>query len=409
MTVELCLEEIGKTFPAGVRALDQVTFTVAPGECLALMGRSGCGKTTLLRIIAGLDTATEGEMRIAGARINEVPSQRRGVAMLFQRPALAPSQTVRQNLRWAWSLREPFAWVRRLLGREPEREAELGRVAAMLDLEADLERPVQQLSGGQQQRVALGRCLLRQAKICLLDEPLGQLDAPLRADLRRQMRAALRAQGLTTIHVTHDPEEACAVGDRVAVMQAGRIVQIDTPVGLLHMPGSRFVAEVVHQPFGGLNVLAGEISREGMDTYFECTFGRWPVSALKIAALHEKLYQCENSSSNGGKVHVMLGIAARAVRSSSERCLDTELIQLTLPVLAQECTPGGTWIVAGDARGRWIGQSAGERFSLGQSVTMTFSTDQAYWFDHATGRTLAAPACGAADQQTTFSRGNVGK
>jgi hypothetical protein len=117
--------------------------------------------------------------------------------------------------------------------------------------------------------------------------------------------------------------------------------------------------------------------------------GRWPVSALKVTELHEMFFQCENP--NAAKIHVALGIAARAVRASTERCLDEELIHLAFPVLEQEITPAGTWIVAGDARGRWIGQAASERFSRGQGVTMTFSMQQAYWFDHATGRTLAAP------------------
>jgi ABC-type sugar transport system ATPase subunit len=387
MSVELHLEEIGKTFAPARQVLEQITFTVGPGECLALIGPSGCGKTTLLRLIAGLEQPTEGEIRIGGQCVNLVPSHQREVAMMFQRPALVPQRSVRQNLRWAWGLREPWA---HLFG-DGERAGELLDVARMLDLEKDLDRPVQQLSGGQQQRVALGRCLLRQAKICLLDEPLGHLDAPLRTDLRRQMRAALRQQGLTTIHVTHDPEEACAVGDRVAVMQGGRIAQIDAPAALLRMPKNRFVAEIIHQPFGGLNVLAGAISREGMNTFFDCAFGRWPVSALKITALHEALFQCENLPANTGKVHVLLGVAARAVRSSTERCLDEELIQLSFPVLEQEITPAGTWIVGGDARGRWIGQSAGERFSRGQGMAMTFSMQQAYWFDHATGRTLAVP------------------
>jgi ABC-type sugar transport system ATPase subunit len=390
MTVELHLEEIGKTFAPALQVLDQMTFTVAPGECVALIGPSGCGKTTLLRLIAGLEQPTEGEIRLAGRCVNLVPSHRREIAMMFQRPALVPQRSVRQNLRWAWSLRESWGQLFGL-GDAGKHAGELLDVARMLDLDKDLDRPVQQLSGGQQQRVALGRCLLRRAKICLLDEPLGHLDAPLRTDLRRQMRAALRQQGLTTIHVTHDPEEACAVGDRVAVMQGGRIVQIDAPAALLRMPKNRFVAEIIHQPFGGLNVISGAISREGLDTFFDCAFGRWPVSALKVSALHEALFQCESRLAKTGKLHVILGIAARTVRASTELCLDEELIQLSVPALEQEITPAGTWIIGGDARGRWIGQSAGERFSRGQGVTMMFSMQEAYWFDHATGRTLAGP------------------
>jgi ABC-type sugar transport system ATPase subunit len=385
---ELQLEDVGKTFGPALRAVDQVTFTVAPGECLAIIGRSGCGKTTLLRLIAGLETPSEGNIRIGGRVVNDIPSHRRDVAMMFQRPALTPQQSVRQNLRWAWSLRDSFADVRRWFGGDRTHEAELLAVARMLDLEHDLDRPVQQLSGGQQQRVALGRCLLRRAKICLLDEPLGHLDAPLRTELRRQMRAALQHQGLTVLHVTHDPDEACAVGARVAVMQAGRIIQIDPPSELLRTPRSRFVAEIIHQPFGGLNVLAGEITREDMDTYFNGVFGRWPVSALAVTRFHEAIVA---TTTDRDKFYVQLGMPARAVRASSERCLDAELVQLTLPVQQEECTSAGIWIVAGDERGRWIGQSAGERFRPGQNVTMTFSMEQACWFERDTGRTLSVP------------------
>lgn len=382
MSVELRLQGIGKNFAPGRRVLDDITFTAEPGEYLALMGPSGCGKTTLLRIIAGLETPGEGDIHIGGARANQTPSHRRGVAMMFQRPALVPRRSVRQNLRWAWTLSEPW---RHLFG-DRAHAARLLDIARMLGLENDLDRPVHQLSGGQQQRVALGRCLLRQAKICLLDEPLGHLDAPLRTELRRQMRSVLRQANLTAIHVTHDPEEACAVGDRVAVMQDGRIVQIDSPAALLRKPGNRFVAEIINQPLGGLNVIAGSISREGMDTFFECAFGRWPISVLQVTALHAALF----AATHGGRFPVSLGIAARAVRASSERCLDPERIALALRVVDLEITPAGAWIIASadDNRGQWVGQSDGERFSSGQNVTLSFSMQDAYWFDHATGRTL---------------------
>jgi ABC-type sugar transport system ATPase subunit len=384
MTAELQLEQVSKRYPTGVRAVDQVSFTVAAGEYLALIGPSGCGKTTLLRLISGIAAVSAGDIRIDQKSVISMPLYERDVAMMFQHPALAIVQSVRNNLRWAWTLREPLAGIKRWFGGDRVREAKLLEIARMLDLEKDLDRPVQQLSGGQQQRVALGRCLLRQAKICLLDEPLGHLDAPLRTDLRRQMRSALRQQGLTVVHVTHDPDEACAVGDRVAVMQAGRIVQLDTPTQLLRSPQNRFVAEVIHQAFGGLNVLSGVIRREDMDTYFDGVFGRWPMLALMLTQFHEALA--------AGSAQILLGIPARAVRASSERCEDADLVQLTLPALQEECTSAGTWIVAGDERGHWIGQSAGEHFRPGQSVTMTFAMEQAYWFEHATGRTLLSPS-----------------
>jgi multiple sugar transport system ATP-binding protein len=385
---ELHLEGIGKTYASGVRALADVNLTVAPGECLALVGPSGCGKTTLLRIIAGLEEPSEGEIRIDKQVVNSVPPDRRGVAMLFQRPALIASQTVRQNLRWAWTLQKPWTFF----GRGHAHEAEMRRVAQLLELEQVLDRPTGQLSGGQQQRVALGRCLLRQANLLLLDEPLGHLDAPLRTELRRQIHALVRAQKVTALHVTHDPVEAFAVGDRVAVMQEGRIVQIDEPRQMRRFPSTRYVAELVHHRGGGLNFLAGQVVREGMDTYFESVFGRWPMSVKIVQDLRESLCQGENFHAGEGKVHIMIGVAACEVRCSTAPGIGEAESRITLPVAEIECAEAAACVIGSDARGRWMGLAGlDERFEKGQVVTMTFSLARAYWFDIATGRTLVAP------------------
>jgi ABC-type sugar transport system ATPase subunit len=379
--LDLRLDHIGKTFPPSRHVLEDITLTVGAGECLALLGPSGCGKTTLLRIIAGLEQPSSGDVVLGGQDVKQMPSHRRNVAMLFQRPALVPTQTVRRSLRWSWTLREPWALWRRP---SDPREQELERVARLLELERDLERPVQELSGGQQQRVALGRCLLRKAPICLLDEPLGHLDAPLRVELRRQIRALARAQAVTLIHVTHDPEEALAVGDRVAVINEGRIVQIDEPAVLLRSPRNRCIAELVHQHQGGLNLLAGTITREGDRAFFDSAFGRWPIpEALTFG-------NYKNFHPEPGKFHIILGIAACDVRCDAEHPRQTGEIRLTMPVLQRECSSAGTWIIAGDGRSRWIGR--GQGFEQGNEVTMSFSMERGYWFDGITGQTLCAPA-----------------
>jgi ABC-type sugar transport system ATPase subunit len=307
--------------------------------------------------------------------------------MLFQRPALVPNQTVRQNLRWAWSLREPWAFLQR--GADP-REIDLVRIARLLDLDRDLDRPVQQLSGGQQQRVALGRCLLRRASIWLLDEPLGHLDAPLKTDLRRQIRMLARNFGITMVHVTHDPDEAFAVGDRVAVMQEGQIVQVDEPRQLQRFPQNRFVAELVHHQQGGLNVWAGQFCRQGEEAFFQGAFGRWPIPKRIAAVLLEKFRQDKNFPPEGGNLNIILGIAASEVRCHADHDGNGDEIRQTLPVLQRECSAVGTWLIAGDARGRWVGRSAG--FERGNEVMMAFSMERAYWFDGVTGQTLSARA-----------------
>jgi ABC-type sugar transport system ATPase subunit len=389
VSVELRLDSVCKSFAPPTLTLKDVTLTVAPAECLALIGPSGCGKTTFLRLIAGLEQANSGDITIDDQRINDVPCHRRGVAMLFQRPALIPQQTVRRNLRWIWTLRHP---LRSLFGGNRDRETQLLRVASLLDLDKDLDRPVQQLSGGQQQRVALGRCLLGNAKLCLLDEPLGYLDAPLRLQLRRLIRALAREFQMTTIHVTHDPEEALAVGDRVAVMQDGVIVQIDEPAKLRRFPANRFVAELVHHHEGGLDFLAGSIVRDDVDVYFENVFGRWPMSLQSLAALRESLYLGENFHASSGKVDMIIGIAIRDVRTGSDVHAEDGEVSLRMTVSEWECTAAGNWVIAANKRGSWIGRAvASERFERGQAVTMAFSMDRAFCFDSLTGRTLIAP------------------
>jgi len=364
-----------------------VTFNVAPGECLALVGPSGCGKTTLLRVIAGLDAPSSGIVKFDGRDVADVPSHRRGVAMLFQRPALMPTRSVRHNLGWAWTLQQPC----RLFGIGRARERGLSDIAKLLQLADVLDRPVQELSGGQQQRVALGRCLLRQAKLLLFDEPLGQLDAPLRMGLRRQIGALVKERGLTAIFVTHDPEEALAFGDRVAVMHEGRLVQIDEPMVLRRFPANCAVAQWVHEATGGMNQIAGSFVREDMDTFFECAFGRWPIAVTVLKDLRESLFKCENFNADATKVHMIVGIAAQDVWCDADAAPGDNAVRLVLPVLAQESTTAGDWVIAGDSRGQWVGRLASRlHYRRGDKVTMVFTMERAFWFDSATGRTLHA-------------------
>jgi len=417
--IKIEIDKLTKRFDKGILALDDATLSIPAGECLALLGPSGCGKTTLLRLLAGLEDPSDGEIRFNGERINETPADRRDIAMMFQRPALLPAQTVRQNLRRHWHLREPWSAVRRLFGGERTREDELARIAHLLGLEHDLDRPAGQLSGGQQQRVALGQCLLRNAKVCLLDEPLGHLDAPLRTDLRRKIRQYAKEQGTTLIYVTHDPEEALAIGDRVAVFRHGRLVQIATPREMRHAPRDQFVAELIYQNIGGLNLIAGLIRQDGLDTYFENPFGSWPMLATAVAELQMALQNSKilhagdqaapivpvRSALEGdetppgnifltadGKVHMMIGVPAVDVRCTTAAVAGDEDVRLLIEYRDQECGWANNWILGVGKQGRWVGRADDdERFERGQAVTMTFSMTRAFWFDAATGRTLLTP------------------
>jgi len=246
--IEIDLKGVCKTFRNGVNALRSCDLQVASGEWLVLVGPSGCGKTTTLRLIAGLEQPTTGAIRIGGRLVNDVPPAQRGVAMVFQRPALFPNINVRANL--AFGLRLECGFLRRFSGKNRmEEEVAVQRVARCLRIEHLLKRRPDELSGGEKQRVALGRALVRRTKVGLLDEPLGQLDAPLRLKLRRELPLLRSHFPATMIIVTHDPAEALVLGDRIAILQDGVVLQIDTPQKMRQEPCNAFVADFFRDVF----------------------------------------------------------------------------------------------------------------------------------------------------------------
>jgi ABC-type sugar transport system ATPase subunit len=214
--IDLTLRDVSKAHPGGIWAVAGVSLRVAGGECVAVVGPSGCGKTTLLRLVAGLDTPTGGKVEFAGRDVAKIRPHERDVAMAFQSPALYPQLTVSENLGFG-------ARVRRVESGEVARR--VAAVANAFGLSGLLARRPDQLSGGQRQRVALGRAVVRRPAVLLLDEPLAHLDAPLRAAVREELTRARRQFGMTTLWVTHDPDEAAAAADRVVAMASGRLVE----------------------------------------------------------------------------------------------------------------------------------------------------------------------------------------
>jgi putative spermidine/putrescine transport system ATP-binding protein len=266
------LELIGVEKAYGsVRAVDRVSLAIAQGERLALLGPSGCGKTTTLNLIAGFLTPEAGEIRIAGRDVARLPAHKRNTGMVFQSYALFPHLSVSDNV--AFGLR-----MRRV-----ERAAITRRVAealALVRLERLGDRYPRQLSGGQQQRVALARALVIHPEILLLDEPLSNLDAKLRQEMRMELVAILRSVGITTIFVTHDQDEALSLADRVVVMNAGRVEQVGTPAAVYEEPATAFVAKFLGEP----NVLAGRVvGVTGGEIACELDGGFRVVSARKAA------------------------------------------------------------------------------------------------------------------------------
>jgi multiple sugar transport system ATP-binding protein len=233
------LSRVTKDFADGVRAVDELSLEIEDGEFVVLVGPSGCGKTTALRMIAGLESVTEGSISIDGRVVNDVPSARRDVAMVFQNYALYPHMTVFENM--AFGLQQ-----RRMPKREIE--AHVVEIAHLLELEPYLKRKPRALSGGQRQRVAMGRAIVRHPSVFLMDEPLSNLDAKLRVQMRAEIRALQRKLGVTTVYVTHDQVEAMTMGDRVAVLRGGVLQQVAPPDEVYRHPANVFVAGFIGSP-----------------------------------------------------------------------------------------------------------------------------------------------------------------
>jgi multiple sugar transport system ATP-binding protein len=239
LMASLSLERVTKVYGNGFRAVDDVSLAIADGEFMVLVGPSGCGKSTLLRMVAGLEEVTAGTVLIDGVDVTELAPRRRDIAMVFQSYALYPHMTVRENL--AYGLK-----VRRTPKEETRRR--LDAVAELLGLEALLDRKPAQLSGGQRQRVAMGRAIAREPRAFLMDEPLSNLDAKLRVAMRASLSELHARLGVTTVYVTHDQTEAMTLGQRVAVMRDGVVVQVDTPQALYARPRNVFVAAFIGSP-----------------------------------------------------------------------------------------------------------------------------------------------------------------
>jgi multiple sugar transport system ATP-binding protein len=243
------LSGVTKDFPDGVRAVDELSLGIEDGEFVVLVGPSGCGKTTALRMIAGLEGVTEGSISIDGRVVNDVPSAKRDIAMVFQNYALYPHMTVFENMAFGLQQR-----------RMPKRdiEARVVEIARLLELEPYLKRKPRALSGGQRQRVAMGRAIVRHPAVFLMDEPLSNLDAKLRVQMRAEIRALQRELSVTTIYVTHDQVEAMTMGDRVAVLRGGILQQVAPPHELYHHPANVFVAGFIGSP--AMNLLEAVVS-----------------------------------------------------------------------------------------------------------------------------------------------------
>jgi multiple sugar transport system ATP-binding protein len=249
---DVSFSQVTKVYPDGTTAVRDLTLQIDDGQLVVLVGPSGCGKTTVLRMVAGLEDVSGGEIRVDGRVVNDVDPSERDVAMVFQTYALYPHMTVGQNIGFPLKIAK--------LPRD-EQERRVRDVARLLGLDSELNRRPRQLSGGQRQRVAMGRAIVRQPQVFLMDEPLSNLDASLRFQMRAEIANLQQRVGVTTIYVTHDQVEAMTIGSRVAVMRRGELLQFGEPQEIYDRPQDLFVARFVGSP--PMNLIEGELARDG--------------------------------------------------------------------------------------------------------------------------------------------------
>src|ERR687890_622016 len=254
---EITFQNVWKRYPDGFEAVKDMNLEIGDGEFMILVGPSGCGKSTALRMIAGLEDITDGELVIGDEVVNDRAPKDRDIAMVFQNYALYPHMTVRENMGFALKLAKVD---------KGEINKKVEEAARILDLEPHLDRKPANLSGGQRQRVAMGRAIVRDPKAFLMDEPLSNLDAKLRVQMRTEVARIQRTLGTTMVYVTHDQTEAMTLGDRVAVMRAGIIQQVDTPANLYEDPHNLFVAGFIGSP--SMNFLPARLEGDTVKSSF---------------------------------------------------------------------------------------------------------------------------------------------
>jgi multiple sugar transport system ATP-binding protein len=391
-------DEVSKTYGSDVWAVRELTLAVNNGEFVVLVGPSGCGKTTALRLLAGLEPISAGEIRIGGVRVNDTPSRDRDIAMVFQNYALYPHLSVYDNIGYGLKVRHvPKA----------ERRARVEEAAGMLGLTDELKRRPSQLSGGQRQRVAMGRAIVRRPEAFLMDEPLSNLDARLRVQMRTEIARIQRELGVTTIYVTHDQVEAMTMADRVAVLRRGELQQFETPQRVYSNPTNLFVGVFIGSP--AMNVVEGRL-RQG-ESGIECHVGDYRIAIPdQIIAAEPALVQSVGrtvavgirpeaiSVVPGGQdglrgavvVSEELGSEVISHVEVSATSVRDEAIVEGLP----EGTPAGAAPAAGgDRKGKAVivarlPPEAG--FRRGTSVSLVFDPKKLHFFDLGDGRTLRA-------------------
>lgn len=343
-----------------VNVIHGVDITVEDGEFVSLIGSSGCGKSTMLRMIAGLESVTSGTMSIDGRVINDVEPKNRDIAMVFQSYALYPHLTVAENMGFSLELRKV-----------PKKEIDIavGEVAEMLGLTPYLNRTPKALSGGQRQRVAMGRAIVRKPQLFLFDEPLSNLDAKLRVQMRMEIKALQKRLGTTSIYVTHDQVEALTMSDRIVLLNEGRVEQIGTPMEVYKKPANIFVATFIGSP--SMNILSGTLLHDNDQTF---------------AAVNGKRFAIQDCKEITNKTHIKLGVRPEHLTISDRPDADNTI---NLKVEAVETTGAETHVYGSFGTEKMTVTLDGEMFpAIGEIVCLQTSPEILHVFDAESGTRL---------------------
>ncbi|WP_319586165.1 sn-glycerol-3-phosphate ABC transporter ATP-binding protein UgpC [uncultured Desulfobulbus sp.] len=363
------LKDLNKTFK-GVIAVNDVSLEINDKEFLVLVGPSGCGKTTALRMVAGLEEATSGEIYIGDRLVNDVSAKDRDIAMVFQNYALYPHMSVYDNMAFGLKLRKvPKLEIRR----------RVEEAAKLLGLETLLDRKPKQLSGGQRQRVALGRAIVREPKVFLMDEPLSNLDAKLRVQTRAELIKLHRRLGITTIYVTHDQVEAMTMGDRIVVMKDGIVQQVDSPMGLYNTPANVFVAGFIGTP--SMNFVNATLKKEN---------GRIIVDAcsFKVMIPQDKCKPCFDAYVDKP---VVFGIRPEDIADKAISSMVTPTEENTIKVMVDVIEPMGSVVtvyLTSDTNAMIATIDSDTKAVENQEMEIVFDMNKAHLFDKETEVTI---------------------
>ncbi len=386
---EIALNDVTKRYPDGFEAVKHMDLDIADGEFMILVGPSGCGKSTALRMIAGLEEITEGELVVGGEVVNDLPPRDRDVAMVFQNYALYPHMSVRENMGFALKLAKVD---------HDEIEKRVREAADILDLSEHLDRKPANLSGGQRQRVAMGRAIVRDPAVFLMDEPLSNLDAKLRVQMRTEVARIQQRLGTTTVYVTHDQTEAMTLGDRVAVMRAGVIQQVDRPDVLYERPANLFVAGFIGSPamnFMPAHIRSGRLVLPMLETALpdqlrDVSPDTHLVVGIRPEHMEDASLVSEAERARGAtfrtKIDVLESVGADlfAHFTIETEGVDSEELQ----EIAQDA--GGDVPQRAGQEQAVARLSSESRVRRGQEAELWLDSSKLHFFDGATGRSLSA-------------------